>query len=308
MHNRTDSANEWNITTNMGPIIFNVIINSSFFNFSSHQSSEMHRHAMFELHFIMEGSGMLFTDDQTYNVFPESYYLIRAGIYHKQKGAPSNPIRRLSCKFEFDVSNSVDSEYSEEEIKSFVYILSNTPFFYSRNLDSIKSVLYDIQSELQQKSLGYYMKVKVLFSLMFIIILREIAKETKYDFKAQPPAVESHIGNRMSIIENFFDSSYDYKPTSKQLCELIHLSSSQLNRFLKKKYNMTFKQKHIERQIEYSKDMLINTSVPIREIAEKIGYASEGNFTAFFKRVLGVSPKIYRKQHQIQSNHAHGII
>jgi len=299
MHNRTDSANEWNIVTNVGPILFNIIINSSFFNYSSHQSSEMHRHATFELHFIMEGSGVLYTDDSQYEICLDSYYLIRAGIYHKQKGEDSDPIHRISCKFEFDISNSADSEYSEEEIKSFVYILSNTPFFYSRNLNSIKPVIYEIQSELRQKSLGYYMKVKVLFSLMFIIIMREISQETKYEFKAQPPAVESHLGNRMSIIENFFDSSYDYKPTSKQLCELIHLSSSQLNRFLKKKYNMTFKQKHIERQIEYSKDMLINSNAPIREIAERIGYASEGNFTAFFKQVLGVSPKVYRKQHQL---------
>jgi len=81
---------------------------------------------------------------------------------------------------------------------------------------------------------------------------------------------------------------------------LIHLSSSQLNRFLKKKYNMTFKQKHIERQIESAKDMLVNSDLPIREIAEKMGYASEGNFTAFFKRVLGVSPKVFRKQSRLQ--------
>ena len=82
---------------------------------------------------------------------------------------------------------------------------------------------------------------------------------------------------------------------------MIHLSSSQLNRFLKKKYHMTFKQKHIERQIEYSKDLLANTSLPIRVIAEKMGYASEGNFTAFFKRVLGISPKVFRNQSRLSS-------
>ena len=165
MPNRADSANEWNITTNVGPIIFNVIINSSFFNYSSHQSSEMHRHATFELHFIMEGSGMLFTDDSTYDILPESYYLIRGRHLSQTEGGRfSNPIHRLSCKFEFDISNNADSEYSEEEIKSFVYILSNTPFLLLGGISkAIKPVLFDIQSELREKSLGYYMKVKTLF-------------------------------------------------------------------------------------------------------------------------------------------------
>jgi AraC-like DNA-binding protein len=27
-----------------------------------------------------------------------------------------------------------------------------------------------------------------------------------------------------------------------------------------------------------------------------MGYASEGNFTAFFKRIVGVSPKVFRNR------------
>lgn len=299
MNNRNDSISEWNITTHIGSLSFNILIDSAFFNYSSQQYSEWHRHATFEFHFITEGSGILYVDNMQYDIVPDSFYLIGAGVYHMQKRLVSIPLHRYSCKFEFEMCNSASNDYPEEEIKNFVYILSNTRYFYSKNLKCIKHIIYEIQSELKQKAVGYYTKVQHLLSLLFIGIMREIAMEAKHEFIMQPP--EIHWENRIGIIENFFELNYNYKATSQELCELLHISGSQLNRILKEKYNMTFKQKHMETQIEYVKEMLINTNIPIREIAEKTGYTSEGNFTAFIKHALGVSPKAYRKQSKLVS-------
>lgn len=299
MKDHIDSADIWNIKTNIGPILFNILIDSAFFNYSNKQYSERHRHATFEFHFITEGSGLLITDEMQYETVPDSFYLVRAGVYHMQKGEVSNPLHRYSFKFEFEICN-INENYLEEEIKNFVYILSNTRFFYSKNLNSIKHIIYEIQSELKQRASGYYTKVQHLFSLLFIGIMREIAIEGRHEFKTRTSKI--HQENRTSIIENFFDLNYNYKATSQELCGLLHISSSQLNRILKEKYNMTFKQKHIETQIEYIKEMLLNTSLPIKVIAEKAGYTSEGNFTAFFKKVIGVSPKVFRKMNHSQEN------
>ena len=202
MNHNSDSATEWNITTHVGPMLFNIIINHAFFHYSRHPSSEWHRHATFELHFITDGSGVLATEDREYELVPDSFYLIRAGVYHRQKGEPANSVHRYSCKFEFDIANIPDDEYSEKEIKSFVYILSNTPFFYSRNFSSIKHIVYEIQSELTSKPLGYYTKVKHLFSLLFINIMREISLEANYTFIQQPS--ETHLGNRPEHHREFF--------------------------------------------------------------------------------------------------------
>jgi len=204
MKSHSSSPNEWNITTQVGPMSFNVIINSAFFNYNTHQSSERHRHATSEFHFITEGSGIISTDDAQYEISPDSFYLIQAGVYHKLKGEISNPIHRHSCRFEFELSNNPEAEYSKEEIKRFVEILSNTPFFYSRNSNRLKPLICEIQYELKQKPLGYYMKVKSLFSLLFINIIREISMEKKY--KSVTQSSETHLANRLSIIENFFDS------------------------------------------------------------------------------------------------------
>lgn len=289
----SNNKDEWNIETNIGPITFSILIDSAFFNHKSQQYSQRHRHATFEFHFITEGSGVILTDNEQYQVVPGSFYIVRAGIYHMQKGSAANPIRRYSCKFEYEISNRIFNNYSEEEIRDFVYILSNTRFYYSKNLNNIINIISEIQLELHQRKMGYYTKTQHLFSSLFISIIREIAVETEYNYKSNSSKVFQE--NRISIIDNFFDMNFNHKATANDLCQLIHISKSQLNRIMKEKYNMTFKQKHIETQIEHIKYMLFNTDLPIGVIAEKTGYSSEGNFTAFVKHILGVSPKNFRK-------------
>ena len=196
-------------------------------------------------------------------------------------------------EMEYTISSRTYNDFSEEEIRNFVYILSNAKFFYSRDFKRIKCIISEIQTELQKKEMGYYTKIQYLFSSLFISIMREMAAESDYNYKTVSPGVFRE--NRISIIDNFFDLNYKRKATAQELCQLIHISKSQLNRIIKDKYNMTFKQKHMETQIEHIKYMLINTDLPIGVIAEKTGYTSEGNFTAFVKHVLGVSPGTFRK-------------
>lgn len=295
-----DSVNEWNIMANIGPISFNILIDSAFFNYSSKQINERHRHATFEFHFITKGTGTIYTDDAQYDAVPDSFYLVKEGICHMQKGCITNPLEKYSFKFELEICNSMDNSYPEAEIKSIIYLLSNIRFFYSKNFNCIKDLVYEIQSELKQKSIGYYIKTQHLFSLLFVGIIREIANECKQEFEASP--LKSNRENRIKIIEDFFDLNYNCKATSQDLCQLLHVSRSQLNRILKDKYKITFKQKHMETQIEYAKNLLLNSSLPIRAIAEKSGYSSESNFSAFFKHKIGISPKLFREQRRLMSD------
>lgn len=283
----------WNVKTNVGPVLLNIFIDSAFFRHQKQQNTQRHRHATFEFHSITKGTGRIITDNASYEVTPGCFYIVKAGIYHMQEGSISDPVARNSFKFEFDIGNKASIEYSQYEIRKFVYILSNIQFYFSRNLASIKNILNEIQTELENKNFGYYTKVQQLFSILFISIIRDIAGQA--DFSSGTELREILPESRIIIIDRFFETNHNYKATALDLCRLVHVSKSQLNRIMKDKYNMTYKQKHMETQIEHMKYFLINTDLSIGEIADKFGYASEGNFTAFVKRLAGKSPKAFRK-------------
>lgn len=287
------NAYDWNIKTNVGPVLLSIFIDSAFFRHPEQQNTQRHRHATFEFHSITKGTGRIITDNAGYEVTPDCFYIVRAGIYHMQEGSISDPVVRNSFKFEFDIGNKALIEYSQAEIRKFVYILSNIQFYFSRNLASIKNILNEIQTELENKHFGYYTKVQQLFSILFISIMRDIAGQS--DFSPNTELREILPESRISIIDRFFETNHNYKATALDLCRLVHISKSQLNRIMKDKYNMTYKQKHMETQIEHIKYLLVNTDLSIREISDKFGYTSEGNFTAFVKRLTGRSPKAFRK-------------
>ncbi|HBP38658.1 MAG TPA: hypothetical protein DD640_07955, partial [Clostridiales bacterium] len=213
---------------------------------------------------------------------------------HMLKGSAADPLQRLCFKFSFDIDNRPYGGYSEDEAKRFIYFLSSIRFFNSKNLSRIRPQIEAIQSELLRRNLGYYSNIQHLFSLLFIAVIREYAAASEQKFNVT--ATQPNKASRINIIDNFFDLNYYYKATPQDLCQLIQISKSQLNRILKAKYNMTFKQKHMEAQIEHIKDMLVNTDLPIGSISERIGYTAECSFTTFFKHATGLSPKQYRKQ------------
>jgi AraC-like DNA-binding protein/mannose-6-phosphate isomerase-like protein (cupin superfamily) len=286
------SQNDWTITINIGPIVINIFLESAFFDFSKEQNTEKHRHSIFELHIVAQGTGVLHIEDSQYKIVPDSFYIINKGVYHSTDGANSNPLKKYCFRFEYNIIGNGDTTYRDDEIKKFIYTLSNITFFYSNNLNIIKSFIYEIKLELQQKPLGYYTKVRYLFSLFYITVLREVALKATVDYVVPSSGIKYE--SRIKIIENFFDTAYHNKVTIQDLCKLTNISSSQLNRIIKNKYNMSFKQKLIENRMEYVKYLLLNTNLPIKVISEKVGYNSENNFSTFFKLKFGASPKRFK--------------
>jgi AraC-like DNA-binding protein len=293
MDNLQNEPIEWSFDSRVGPVVLNIIIDTAFFQNTLQRTNERHTHATCEFHLITGGSGTIYTDNAQYNVAAGSYYIVKEGVYHKQWIPAENPLQKINFKFDYNTDHSIGGDYSAEEAKSFISSLSNIHFFYCKNSGKMIPVIYEIQKELTAQAPGYLMKVQLLFSLLFVEVTRDIASQSRHAPTSREPMAFRE--NRINIIDNFFDMNYSYKATTQDLCKLVRISKSQLNRILREKYSMTFKQKHMEAQIEHIKDMLINTNLPIGAIAEKTGYASDSNFTAFFKHATGTTPKEYRK-------------
>ncbi len=281
----TDFTEKWNIETSIGPIDFHIAIDAPFFVCRDAQYCPRHNHASYEFYFTNKGKGTVFTDQCRYEILPDSYFIIRPGVYHELKASPSEPIDRYNFRFDFEIAGAAPEYSSDQEARDIVYALSNIHCFYSNNLYKIRPLLSEIQTELIREDVAFYPKVQFLFSILFISVVREIAASLKP--RGVPGSRRIGPEDRISIIDRFFDMSYNHKATSRDLCALLHISRSQLNRILREKYGMTFKKKHMETQIERIKFMLLQTDLSIGEIAEKIGYTSEDNFIAFFKKATG---------------------
>ena len=80
----------------------------------------------------------------------------------------------------------------------------------------------------------------------------------------------------------------------KDLCEYISISESQTIRIFREAYGITPYAYILEKKIKLAKDMLINTNLPIKQIAHNLCFADEYYFSNVFKNKVGVSPRNYR--------------
>jgi YesN/AraC family two-component response regulator len=83
--------------------------------------------------------------------------------------------------------------------------------------------------------------------------------------------------------------------TLKDAAEYVHMNPSYLSQLFKQQLNKKFVDYITELRIEESKRLLLNTSLRMSEIAERVGYSDLAYFSNNFKRITGCSPSEFRK-------------
>lgn len=83
--------------------------------------------------------------------------------------------------------------------------------------------------------------------------------------------------------------------TLKDTAECVHMNPSYLSQLFKQQLNKKFVDYITELRIEESKRLLLNTSLRMSEIAERVGYSDLAYFSNNFKRITGCSPSEFRK-------------
>ena len=95
--------------------------------------------------------------------------------------------------------------------------------------------------------------------------------------------IENHLGENLS---------------AEALAKRVGYSAYYLSRVFKKETGFTIDEYTRYVRIERAKSMLCSSTDSIQEIAEALGFGGRNYFTVTFKKVTGIPPATYRKNHQ----------
>ena len=278
------------VTTTIGSNQFLVTLDSPFSNPADCVVIERHNHIAYEFIYILEGSCDINAEEQTVSLSQNQFSLTGPGVYHDQNA--SGAVRKLSLSIERIKKPSLEEYYPAEEDALLSKELDSIRFATGTDDGAILGLIHDIRNELSSKRFGYYAALQSLLSELIISLIRACSGEQSATYETPKRLLSD---TRSLAIEHFFEYNYNSKVSITDLSRLLFVSSRQTVRILREKYDMSFKQKIIEKRIEIAKTLLKSTQMPIKDIAEHIGYET-ANFSAMFRQKTGLTPKQYRSQ------------
>jgi AraC-like DNA-binding protein len=94
---------------------------------------------------------------------------------------------------------------------------------------------------------------------------------------------------------DFIRNNFQDKFTIEQLADAAHLSVSALERRFKKYLSKTPKQVINEIRLENSRKLLVETNMPIAQVAEETGFTDHSYFSKKFRLFFGELPSVFRE-------------
>ena len=157
-----------------------------------------------------------------------------------------------------------------------------------RSTQEIKSFFEELYKVNSLENLDYLrIKLPELFYKM------KYVKLDNYE-KSLVPHTQVELVKRVA---NYISQNINEKITIKKLTMEFGISVTYLQNSFRSVYGMPVISFIRVQKMQSAAQVLIHTTLTIDEIAEKFGYENESKFSSAFKKIMGDSPSVYRREH-----------
>ncbi|MBU2910661.1 helix-turn-helix transcriptional regulator [Vibrio splendidus] len=137
-----------------------------------------------------------------------------------------------------------------------------------------------------------HQQLLTLFSLFSVLLDdEEVVQLINPIFKA---GEGDEISDKLDKVEAFLMNHFIQDISVNDLASHLYISESSVRRLFQKHYKESFSQRLKKIRLNVACDLLINTSLPVSLILEKVGYDNQANFNRQFKSYKQVTPTQYR--------------
>lgn len=159
-----------------------------------------------------------------------------------------------------------------------------------RSSESAKKFFEDLYEAESEQRLDYLrVKLPELFFRM-----KYSNPNSRYYDRSLVPRTQVEL---VKAVADYISLNINEKITVKQLTMKFGISDTYLQTAFRSVYGMPVISFIRAQKMQSAAQILIHTTKSIDEIAEDFGYENESKFSAAFKKIMGDTPSIYRKEH-----------
>lgn len=258
--------------------------------------SNSFRTNFFNFLMIVDGAGSYTIDNVLFKLTPASFYFTTPG--HLKSFVIEKPWKGFILSF---TEKFIKEYYLGNLFKEFPFLLAETtpPIYLNKNMDE------DLSKRLQNLIDHYSTKSQFKYQMITNILIAFLYKVKEMLIEA-PRLEGKQFGYSLLVIRfrKFLDDHFRDVLSGKaseifngsQIAQVLAVSADHLGGVIKKETGKTLTKWITDRTIMEAQCLIRNSSFSISEISYKLTFSDPTNFTKYFKKNTGLSPKQYRDQ------------
>ena len=252
---------------------------------------QSHFHDYYEIYYLLEGKRRYFINHTLYDVEPFDVLLINKGDIHlSQVVGSEEKYARYLLTFSDSFIDGLGSEFD----KNFLMNIFETKKLHIPDTmqHSFHMLLHKAETKIKQND-KYSQYIAKLNFLEALVNLNKFATKNTYPLLDDLTVYEDRIQEVCRYICNYYN-----KPISlDQMAKIAFMSPTYFSKKFKRVTGFGFNEYLNNVRIKMATNLLMETKMPITEIATFCGYQDSNYFGDVFKKIMGVSPNKYRKDH-----------
>jgi AraC-like DNA-binding protein len=224
-------------------------------------------------------------DDTLYEAVAGDLVMVNCGVIH---GFPDFRQNTSFYGFQFDIT------FFDESFINLRDTIFQNPVLEKKAAENTvceqwRHLLCDIAREYNAKAIGYQLAIKAKLYELMLLILRE------------SPGVESKIQSRGSkqILSFVFKNADDPELSLDGAAAALKLNKFYFSHAFKKYAGQSFHSYLAKTRVNFAKQYLRESKMPVTDIAFSSGFNSLQTFNRVFKFATGFTPGEYRKENKI---------
>lgn len=246
-----------------------------------------HTHSAYEFHFVAEGKSAVKTDCGEFVVEAGQFYITKPGEYHEQVNIDEIRYVEYCMHCQISLNNKVSTE------DALIYkILTESECKAYEDVGGVMKLFEDALTCAYYERIGYYGQIQNYILLLLTASVQIMSEGKQYNYNV--PQKHKKGDYRFTLMSQYIMDNINNPMTIKHVADYMYLSEKQVSRIIKKKTGLSTKQYINQIRLKKAKELLRDTDLLMKEIAERLGFSSEYYFNQFFKREEGYPPGFFR--------------
>ncbi len=232
------------------------------------------------LHYILSGKGTYKVGERTFRLGPGQGFMIEPETLTFYQADEKDPWTYFWIGF----TGNRACEYVSD-----LGLNSDQLIFRTEKGEELKRIVLEMLKNNKMTIRNQYFLQSLLYSY-FAVLVEDITLEDDYGGKRETVYVERAI--------NFIRNNYHRGIKVSDIADYVCVSRSYLHMLFQNSLSMSPQEFLINFRISRAKELLIVTELSIEGVAKSCGYEDALTFSKAFKKLMGLPPSVFRKEHR----------